>query len=105
MASSAPEAEIISISPSLSISATYIALAPSALVAISLTVQDGFTAPLFSYQAMASSSCDAETISISPSLSRSAAKTDRAPSADVETVLATNDAVAKPEVSFVYTIT
>ena len=101
MASSLPEAETISISPSLSRSATYIALAPSALVAISTAVQDGSAAPLFSYQEMASSSCDAETISISPSLSISAAKTDLAPSAAVEIVLATNDAVAKPEVSFV----
>ena len=105
IASSSAEADTISISPSPSISATTTDLAPSALVAISAAVQEGFAAPLFSYQAIASSIPDADTISISPSLSISAIKTPEAPSVDVETVLATNDDVASPEVSFVKTIT
>ena len=73
MVSSLEEADRISISPSPSISAAKTDCAPSALVAISAAVQVGSAAPLFSYHAMVSSSKEADTISISPSPSISAA--------------------------------
>ena len=65
---------MISISPSLSISATKIHLAPSALVATFVIVKLGSGAPSFSYQSILSLLADAVTISISPSPSISAAK-------------------------------
>ena len=81
MVSSSVEADNISISPSPSISAAKTLHAPSALVAISVAVQEEASPLLFSYQAMVSSIQEAERISISPSPSISAAKTDLAPSA------------------------
>ena len=93
------DAETTSISPSLSISATKTDVALSALVAISVAVQVGFAAPSLSYQAMASSDLDAERISISPSLSTSAAKTDWGPSALVATTAAVQDGSAAPSFS------
>ena len=81
MALSFKEADIISISPSPSISAAKTEYAASALVAISEAAQVGSAAPLFSYHAMVSSRKEADTISISPSPSISAAKTECAPSA------------------------
>ena len=76
MVLSRAEAEIISISPSPSMSSAKTKNAPSALVAITFLVQVGFASPLFSYQAMVSSANEADRISISPSPSMSAAKTD-----------------------------
>ena len=75
MVLSLAEDDTISISPSPSISAAKTEFAPSALVAILEAVQVGSAAPLFSYQAMVSSSKEADTISISPSPSISAEKT------------------------------
>ena len=72
MVSSLKEAETISKSPSPSISAISTLIAPSVLVLISAAVQDGSSAPSFSYQAMVSSCLEVDTISKSPSLSRSA---------------------------------
>ena len=80
MVLSSEEAETISISPSASISAAITENALSAFVAITFLVQVGFASPLFSYQAMVSSLCEADKISISPSPSISAAKTECAPS-------------------------
>ena len=71
MASSFTDADTISISPSLSKSDANTERALSADVATSLADQDGSAAPLFIYIAMVLSSMDAETISISPSLSKS----------------------------------
>ena len=98
--SSSADAEIISISPSPSISAAKTDLAPSALVAITLVVQLGFALPSFSYQAIVSSRYDAERISISPSLSISAAKTDLAPSALVAISAAVQVGFALPSFSY-----
>ena len=50
--SSLSDAEIISLSPSLSISAAKTETAPAALVDIVRTVKLGSAAPLFSYQAI-----------------------------------------------------
>ena len=58
-------------------------MALSADVVISAAVKLGLAFPSFSYQAMVLSSREAERISISPSPSISAAKTENAPSADV----------------------
>ena len=55
MASSSPDDEIISMSPSLSISAAKTEVAPSALVEIFIDVNVGFIAPLFLYHAISSS--------------------------------------------------
>ena len=81
MVSSSWEAETISKSPSLSISATKTFLAPSAVVLISAAVQEGLAAPSFSYQAIVLSPEEAETISKSPSLSISAKKIPLGPRA------------------------
>ncbi|MED5419916.1 MAG: hypothetical protein VYD01_00525, partial [Pseudomonadota bacterium] len=62
-------------------SATWTSRAASALVAMSAALQLGFAAPSFSYQAMVSSTAEAETISRSPSPSRSATYTSLAASA------------------------
>ena len=75
------EADIMSKSPSPSISATKTSLGKSAFVAISVAVQVGSAAPLFSYHAMVSSSLEDDMISKSPSPSISAAKTSFAPAA------------------------
>ena len=69
---------MISISPSPSISAAKTECAPFAFVTISAAAHVGFTAPLFSYQAMVSSPYEADRISISPSPSISSTKTDLA---------------------------
>ena len=68
------EAETISKSPSRSISAICISLATFAEVLISAAVKAGVhvAAPSFSYQAIVSSLLEAETISKSPSPSKSA---------------------------------
>ena len=66
------EAETMSKKPSLFKSATKTPLTKSASVAISEAVKVGSDAPSFSYQAIVSSFAEAETISISPSLSMSA---------------------------------
>ena len=76
MVLSSSEAERISMSPSPSISAAKTVTAPLADVAISAAVQVGFTLPSFSYQAMVLSLVEAERISMSPSPSISAAKTE-----------------------------
>ena len=94
------EADTISISPSPSISAAKTDLAPSALVAISAAVQEGSAAPLFSYQAIVSSSTEADTISISPSPSISAAKTENAPFALVAISEAVKEGSAAPLFSY-----
>ena len=73
MVLSLKSADTISISPSPSISATWTSLAPAALVDISAATHVGFASPLFSYQAMVLSLKSADTISISPSPSISAA--------------------------------
>ena len=75
------DAETISMSPSLSISAANTERAPDADVAILAAVHEGSAAPSFSYQAMVLSFLDAETISLSPSLSKSATYIKIAPSA------------------------
>ena len=72
MVSSFNPAETMSMSPSLSMSATWISYAPPAEVAMSAAVHEGLAAPSFSYHAMVSSSRDAETMSRSPSPSMSA---------------------------------
>ncbi len=87
--SSQVDAETISRSPSPSMSAAKTLLAPSASIVIIDVVQLGFSFPSFTYQAILSSKVDAEIISISPSLSRSAAKTEYASSALVEISSAT----------------
>ena len=77
------DAETMSGSPSPSMSATYTDLAPSAEVVMSAAVHVGLAAPSFSYHAMVSSACEAETMSRSPSPSMSATYTESAPSAEV----------------------
>ena len=69
-------------SPSPSTSATNTDRAPSAVVEMICSVK--FWVPSFSYQAIVSSSIDAESTSMSPSPSTSAANTDWAPSAPAE---------------------
>ena len=100
MVSSPEEADTISISPSPSISAAKTENAPSALVAISEAAQEGSAAPLFSYHAMVSSPEEADTISISPSPSISAAKTDFAVSALVAILAAVQEGSAAPLFSY-----
>ena len=63
-------------SPSLSTSAAKTEKALSALVEMVRAVK--LSEPLFSYQAILSSSAEADNTSISPSLSTSAAKTEKA---------------------------
>ena len=76
MVSSKREVDTISRSPSPSMSATAISKAPSALPTDMLAaVQVGSALPSFSYQTIVSSFKEADTISISPSPSMSAAKT------------------------------
>ena len=82
--SSRGDAETISKSPSPSTSATFTSWAPSAFVAISAAVNVGLAAPSFSYQAIVSSSAEAEMISKSPSPSISTTVIPLAPSADVD---------------------
>ena len=65
-------------------------------MAISAAVKLGSAAPLFSYQEIVSSSLDAATISISPSLSISATKTSLGPSAEVAIVVAAKVGSAAP---------
>ena len=100
IASSAYDAETISRSPSLSKSATWTIHAPSALESIVCNVKEGFAAPLFSSHEILSSNSDAETISRSPSLSISAATTDRAPSMFVAISIAVNDGSDAPLFSY-----
>ena len=100
MVSSLKEADTISISPSPSISAAKTENAALALVAILAAAQVGSAAPLFSYQAMVSSRKEAETISISPSPSISAAKTELAPSALVAILAAAQVGSAAPLFSY-----
>ena len=100
MVSSLKEAERISMSPSPSISAAKTDCAPSADVAISAAVQVGFALPSFSYQAMVSSSSEAERISMSPSPSISAAKTVTAPLADVAISAAVQVGFTLPSFSY-----
>ena len=98
--SSFSEAETISRSPSLSISATKTDVAPSAPVDMVVAENEGSAAPLFSYQAILSSLCEADIISKSPSLSMSATKTDFAPSALVEIVVVENEGSEAPLFSY-----
>ena len=81
--SSTPEAERTSTSPSPSRSAAKTDWAPSAAVVITCWSPKLPDPSVFSYQAILSSSLDAESTSRSPSPSTSAAKTDTAPSAAV----------------------
>ena len=76
MVSSLYEAEMMSRSPSPSMSATYTEAALSAEVEMSAAVHEGLAAPSFSYQAMVSSEEDADTMSRSPSPSMSATYTE-----------------------------
>ena len=100
MVSSKVEADTISKSPSLSRSETYTSLAPSAVVAISVAVQEGLAAPSFSYQAIVSSPEEAETISKSPSLSMSAICISLAPAAEVAMVVVDQEGLAAPSFSY-----
>ena len=99
MVSSFKEADKISISPSPSISAANTEFANSASVAISALVQVGFALPSFSYQAMVLSYPEADTMSISPSLSISEANTDRAPLTSVVILAAAQLGFALPSFS------
>ena len=81
--SSMTEADTTSRSPSLSISAAQTEWAPSAEVVMVLAVKLGSEAPSFSCQAILSSLYEADNTSRSPSLSMSAAQTERTASADV----------------------
>ena len=94
------EADKMSISPSPSISAANTDHAPSAFVSITALVQVGFALPSFSYQAMVSSCAEADTISISPSPSISAAKTEVAETADVVISSAVQVGFALPSFSY-----
>ena len=100
MVSSAYDAETMSRSPSPSISATCTSRAASAVVAILAEVHDGSAAPSFSYQAMVSSSDDAETMSRSPSPSISATCTARAEFALVAISAEVHDGSAAPSFSY-----
>ena len=70
--SSSTDAETMSRSPSPSMSPTKTSRAPVAEVVMSVPDQDGSAAPLFWYHAMVWSKADAETMSRSPSPSKSA---------------------------------
>ena len=70
---------------------------------MSEAVQEGSAAPLFSYQAMVLSLKEADTISISPSPSISAAKTDIAASALVAISEAVKEAVPPPDIATLVT--
>ena len=98
--SSSKEAVMISKSPSKSISPTLTSSAPSTFVAISTAVQVGSVSPLFSYHATVSSSIDTETISRSPSLSKSAKSILSAPSALVAISTAVKVGLASPLFSY-----
>ena len=94
------EPEMISISPSPSMSAAKTEFAPPASVSISAAVQEGSEAPSFSYQAIVLSFLEAESISMSPSPSISAAKTAVAASADVAISAAVKVGFALPSFSY-----
>ena len=98
--SSITEAETISRSPSPSISATWTSYAPSALVAITVLVNVGSAAPLFSSQPIVSSFSEAPTISKSPSPSISATVISLTESAFVIMVAAVKDGLTLPSFSY-----
>src|SRR5881296_1474208 len=79
--SSTCDADRTSVSPSPSRSAANTQEAAMAAVEMVRAVHVGGEAPLFSYQAILLSPCDADRTSVSPSPSTSAAKTDKEPEA------------------------
>ena len=88
--SSFSDAERTSIFPSPSTSAAKTEYAASAVVTTIRSVKVGGKPPSFSYHAILSSSPDAERTSVSPSPSKSVAKTEKAPIALVEITRSVN---------------
>ncbi len=80
---SSNKAERMSVSPSPSTSVAKTETGPPAVVEITRSVNVGGEPPSLSYHAILSSSIDAERTSVSPSPSKSVAKTELAPFAVV----------------------